>query len=158
MSAIFIDRVYYRPTGTYPTGTVNLSSGWIKIGGAYSTLEGTVLLKGAKASIEAGNTKQKGNGNNFIESEKTNCEFELANASAADYAAIRTAFINKDVDVILVDSQNPTVGYLSYRVSLYPSGILEGGNSYKVTCKAEGEQSAGSQFVPHQFVTVSGVS
>ncbi len=158
MSAIFIDRVYYRPTGTYPTGTVNLSSGWSKIPANSGALAGVILMKGAKASIEPNSPKQKGNGNNFIESEKTNCEFELAKVEAEDYAALRTAFINKDVDVILVDSQNPTVGYLSFRQSLYPAGTLEGGNSYKVTCKAEGEQSAGSQFVPHQFVTVSGVS
>lgn len=158
MSAIFIDRVYYRPTGEYPGSGADVSTGWTQIGEAGSTLTGSVLLKGTKASIEAGNTKQKGNGNNFIESEKTNCEFELANVSASDYAAIRTAFINKDVDVLLVDSQNPTVGYLNYRVSLYPSGSLEGGNSYKVTCKGEGEQSAGSPTVPHQIINVSGVS
>lgn len=158
MSAIFIDRVYYRPTGTYPTGTVNLASGWEKIPTASGAMSGVVILKGAKSSIEPGNTKQKGNGNNFIESEKTNCEFELAKVEAIDYAAIRTAFINKDVDVILVDSQNPSIGYLNYRQSLYPSGTLEGGNSYKVTCKSEGEQAAGSPYVPHQIITVSGVS
>lgn len=158
MSAIFIDRIYYRPTSTFPTGTIDVSSGWSKIPAASNALSGVVIMEKAKSSIEAGVTKKKGNGNTFIESEKTLCEFELAKVAAADYAALRTAFINNDVDVILVDSANPTVGYLNYRVSLYPSGTLEAGNSYKVVCKAEGEQSSGVTNTPHQQVTVSNVS
>lgn len=157
-AGVFIDRIYYRETGGYPSGTVNLGAGWTKIPAAAGALCGVIITDQSKSGIGPGNTRVKGNGNTFMESEKPSCEFELAGVTASDFVALRAALVNKDVDVILVDSAQPEVGYLSYRMSLYPSPQMEAGKSYSVKVSGEGHQAAGLTNIPHTPVAVSGVS
>lgn len=158
MSGVFIDRVYYRTTGTYPSGTEDLSGGWSKIPAASAALSGVIITDQSKSGIAPGNTRKKGNGNTFMESEKISVEFELAGVDATDFAELRAAFVNKEVDICLVDSANPTVGYYNHRCVLYPSPQMEAGKSYSVKVSGEGEQAAGLTNIPHLPITVSGVA
>jgi len=107
--------------------------------------------------MDPATTRKKGNGNLFVVSEKASCKFNLMRVAAADYTALRSAFINNDVDVVLVDSNNPTVGYLTHNVCLYPKATLEGGNTYAVEVSGEAERSSSITSVPHTFITVAGV-
>jgi len=158
MAGKFIDRVYYRNTSTYPTGTVNVSSGWSKIPAASNALSGVIIEEKAGAGIETATTRKKGNGNQFVVSEKATFKVQLMKVAAADYAALRAAFVNIDVDIILVDSANPTVGYLTHNICVYPKGSLEGGNTYTVEISGECERGSDISSVPHAFLTVSNVS
>lgn len=158
MGGRLIDRMYYRTTNTYPSGTVNLSSGWSKIPAGSSPLNLTIIEEKGSAGIEPGTTRKKGNGNVYVATEKATFKVVLLNVNAADYAALRTAFINKDVDIVLVDSSNPTIGYLTHNIAVYPKGNLEGGNVYSVEISGECERGSTISSIPHNIIEVSGVS
>jgi hypothetical protein len=158
MSGRFIDRLYYRNTSTYPSGTVNLSSGFSKIPAGSTPLNLVIIEEKGSAGIEPALTRKKGNGNAHVVSEKATFKVNLMGVNAADYAALRSAFINTDVDIVLVDSNNPTVGYLTHNICVYPKGTLEGGNTYSVELSGECERGSGVSSIPHNIITVSGVS
>lgn len=143
MASKFLDKIFYRtagaalsalPTvaGTYPVMTI---SGWTEIVGA--------AAEKAKLGIEPDGKSGMGDGTEYVNSEKAAVEFTIKNFTKANYDALRTAFLNNKVDVIMLDNEVRTVAYAAQNLRLYPKLDITGGEEPTVVVSGERKAGAG---------------
>jgi hypothetical protein len=150
----FFNKVYYRVAAAIITTAAK--------GGSYPdyTFSGWTLLVGgvaeAKTGIEPdGDEPIDGGATIFTSGEKSPLEISVIDFSAANYATIRSAFLNQKVDVLLVDSDQPAVGYAVHGIRLHPALDTTSGAEPKIVLKGERKYGAGVTTPPFQLVAIS---
>jgi hypothetical protein len=146
----FIDKVFYRaaaapltalPTiaGTYPTATI---SGWTEIVGE--------VAEKAKMGRDAEGKSAMGDGTEYVGSEKAPVGITVKNISVANYATLRTAFLNTKVDIFCFDNNNRAVGYAAHGIRVYPKFEMESGEEPQIVIGGERKaaSSVAGLFVP----------
>ena len=152
MASKYLDKVFYRaagaalsalPTigGTYPTMTI---SGWTEVVGA--------VAEKAKLGIDADAKSAMGDGTEMVSSEKAPVELTVKNFTKANYDALRSAFLNQKVDVIMLDNEVRTVAYAVQGVRLYPKIDVTGGEEPQIVIS--GERKAGAGITNAPFVVL----
>lgn len=146
------DRIFYRNAaalittatkgGIYPAYTI---SGWTPLVGE--------VAAGAKIGLDADVKDPMGDGTERTSGEKIPVEITVKNFSAADYATIRTAFLNKNVDVLFMDTNQPDVCYVAHGVKLYPK--LDATSGAEEMIQIAGERKCGSGLALFSPVAVS---
>ncbi|MFA7543515.1 MAG: hypothetical protein WCY84_04000 [Candidatus Cloacimonadaceae bacterium] len=117
MAAKNLDKIFYRsagatiaalPTisGTYPAATV---AGWTPLPGA--------VAEKPKLGLESEQESERGDGTTAVSSEKAVVEITIHDFSTANYAAIRSAFLNQKVDILAFDNEQRST-------ELTPSGVI----------------------------------
>jgi len=140
--AIFLDRIFYRTagapltalpsiTGTYPTATVN---GWTEIVGA--------VAEKPKMSLEPDVKSARGDGTERTDSEKAVVEITVKDFSVANYAALRSAFLNTKVDILAFDNEQRTIAYAAQGIVL--SIKLDANSGEAPMIVLSGEKKAGA--------------
>jgi len=146
------DRIFYRNAaalitaatkgGTYPAYTI---SGWIPLVGS--------VAAGAKIGLDADAKDPMGDGTELTVGEKIPVEITVKDFTAANYATIRAAFLNKNVDVLFMDTNQPDVCYAAHGVKLYPKFDGTGGAEPMIVIA--GERKCGSGLALFSPVAVS---
>ena len=127
MAVRYYDKVYIRPAGTYATSIAKTSlSSW------------TLLPTKAKVTqemtlkTEPDVTTPMGDGTDLIGSEAANAELQFVGWNAAELVSMRSALINKTVDVLVQDSRNaPDEGWAIFGIQIYPTPEI-GSNKEKI--------------------------
>lgn len=152
MASKYLDKVFYRaagaalsalPTigGTYPVMTI---SGWTEVVGA--------VAEKAKLGIDADAKSAMGDGTEMVSGEKAAVEFSVKNFTKANHDALRTAFINQKVDILMIDNEVRSVAYVAQGVRLYPKLDVVGGEEPVIT--VSGERKAGAGITNSPFVVL----
>lgn len=150
----FFNKIYYRAAGTivstltkggtYPDYTI---ANWTPLVGGIAE---------AKIGVESdGDEPQDGGATTYTSGQKTPLEITVNNFSAENYATIRAAFINIKVDVLLVDSDQPALGYAIFGTRLAPALDITGNAEPKITLKGERKYGAEVATLPFQLITIS---
>jgi len=150
---IFFNRIFYRAattpitiatTGaTYPNYTF---SGW-------SPLQGVRGV--AKIGKEPdGEEPADGGQTQLASGEQIPVEIEITGFTAAEYATIRTAFLNVKNDVMLYDADQPLLAYAIHGIRLYPTPNWESAAEPKIVLKGTRKHGAGATD-PLALVTVT---
>lgn len=152
MAKQFFDRIFYRAAGTpittatkggtFPEYTI---AGWTPLVGA--------VAEKAKIGISDDGKEVLGNGTEYVGGEKSSVDINVKNFTAANYATLRSAFLNTKVDVLFMDTEQPGTCWAAHGVILYPKIELAGGEEPVINIAGERKVSVGlAQFTP---VTVS---
>lgn len=150
----YFNKVFYRASaaiitsatkgGTYPDFTF---SGWTLLPGGMAELK-TGLDKDGEEPIDGGQAT-------YISGEKSPVEIKINNFSAANYATIRSAFLNTKMDVMLVDSDQVDVAYGTFGVRLYPKPDFVSAAEPSITLAGERKFGSGVATLPFQLIAVS---
>ncbi len=138
----FYDKVYVRAAGTQLTtiSKAALASGW------------TLLPAGVKVTqelslkTEADVTTAMGDGSDQVGSEAGSAELQLLNFTGANMSAIRSAFLNVAVDMVVYDSKADTAGYALFGAQLYPAPELASGKEQII--KLSGKKRYAADMTP----------
>jgi hypothetical protein len=150
----YFNKVFYRTASSIITTLTK--------GGSYPdwTFSGWTLLVGAQGSIKTGIEADgeegvDGGATTYISGQKNPLEIEVKNFSTADYNTIMAAFLNKKVDVLLVDSDQISFGYAVFGTRLHPKLEVVSGEEPKITLS--GDRKYGSEITtkPFQIITIS---
>jgi hypothetical protein len=154
MNKQYFKNVYYRMAaavvstltkgGSYPDYTF---SGW-------TALVGAVADK-AKLGLEADGKDPMGDGTERVSGEKIPLEIPLREFTGANYATIRSAFLNQKVDVLFLDPEQPTVAFAAFGVRAYPAINITGGEDPVITLQGERKTGAAISGTPFQIIAVS---
>ena len=150
----FFNKVYYRAAAAIITTATK--------GGTYPdyTFSGWTLLVGGMAELKTGiepdgDEPIDGGSSTYTSGEKSPVEITVNNFTAANFATIRSAFLNVKVDVLLVDSDQPDVGYAVFGVRLHPGLDTTSAAEPKIMLKGERKYGAGVTTLPFQMVAIS---
>lgn len=144
------DKVYYR-NATTPITTLAFAgstpSGW-------TALPTNALVNVAKADIDKDGTTELNDGTTYIGSDKASVEVSFINFDPADYATIRTALLNKSVDLIMIDSDNKAPAYCIWAARLYPK-LSAGEGEPSINISGDKKRSAGATTTPLTIIPVT---
>jgi len=112
----FYDKVYVRAAGTVFTtySKSSLNSSWALLPAGVKVTQELTL------KTEADVTTAMGDGSDQIGSEAGSAELQLVNFTGANFSAIRSAFLNVAVDLVVYDSKADTAGYALFGGSIIP--------------------------------------
>lgn len=134
MGVRYYDKVYIREAGTYATSIAkNTLSSWNKLP------TGAKVTQELSLKTEPDVSTAMGDGTDLVGSEAANAEMQFVGWGAEDLSRIRTALINKKVDILVTDSRNtPDEGWAIFGIQLYPTPEIGGNkeNIIRVTGKA----------------------
>lgn len=154
MAKKFFSNIYYRAAGaiastltkggSYPAYTI---AGWTALVGAQSE---------SKVSEEPdGDEAVDGGATTYTSGMKAPLEITVKDFTAANYATIRAAFMNVKVDVLLVDADQPGVGYAVFGTRLSPSTDFTSAAEPKIVLKGERKYGSSVSSAPFQLITIS---
>lgn len=150
----YFNKIYYRNANAVVTSLTK--------GGTYPdyTFTGFTSLVGGQAgatvSIEGdGEEPCEGGTTVYTSGEKAPLEITVNNFTAAEYATIRNAFLNVKVDIMLFDSDQPTVGYAVFGTRVHPSLKLVGGEEPKIVISGDRKFGSGLTTPPFQLVAIT---
>lgn len=152
MAKRFLSLIFYRAAGalitsankggSYPNYTF---SGWTQLVGA--------VADKAKIGIQDDGKDPMGDGTEKVSGEKIPVEIMIKEFTNANYATLRSAFLNIKVDILMLDPEQPSVGYVAHGLVLYPKLDTTGGEEPVITLSGERKCGAGlSLFAP---ITIS---
>jgi hypothetical protein len=123
MSVRFYDKVYARAASTEFTTIAKsvLAGGWQLIAGTMKVTQELTL------KTEPDVTTAMGDGTDNVGSEAATADLQLIDFDGTNLAAIRAAFINKPVDLVVYDSRVGNVGWALFGAQLYPTPDIGGG-------------------------------
>lgn len=144
------DIILYR-NATTPITTIAYSgstpSGW-------TPLTANAFVETSKIELDKSHTTEIADGTTYIGSDKGEVEFSIIGDIAAAYPAVRTAFINRKVDVLLIDSDAKDPAIAIFAARLYPK--LEAGDSEpKISCSGTVERSSEAVNKPVTIIKVT---
>lgn len=144
------DKVFYRNAGT-PITTIAFSgatpSGW-------TALPANALVETSKVEMDKDVSTELADGTTYVGSDKGDAEIGLVNYAAGDYATIRTAFLNKAVDLLLIDSDDKAPGYCLWGARLYPK-LTAGDGEPKIVLSGDKKRGAGAATTPLTIIAVT---
>lgn len=150
----FFSNIYYRAAGTIAT---TLTKGGTYP--AYTFANWTPLVgsqDGSKISLEDdGKTPADGGATERVSGEKVPVEITVTDFTAVNFATIRAAFKNVKVDVLLVDSDQPDVGYAVFGTRLYPKLEIPSGEEAKIVISGDRKYGSGVTTEPFQMVAIT---
>ena len=146
MGVRYFDKVYARDAGATFTTCTNASLGSWGLIPTACKVTANVSIKS-----EPDITTLMGDGTDNIGALANNVELEFVDFEA-QYGTVCTNFINKSVDVVLVDSNLPNQGYAVFGVQLFPH--LEVGTNKENTLKLSGKGRHSSK-VANRLVYIS---
>lgn len=146
MGVKYFDKVYARPAGTPFTTCTNASLAGYTLIPQVCKVTGNVSIKS-----EPDVTTLMGDGTDNIGSLANNVEVEVIDFESS-YGTLVSNFVNKSVDVVLVDSNLPNQGYAVFGVQLFPH--LEIGTNKENTLKLSGKGRHSSS-VANRLVYIS---
>lgn len=145
MAVRYYDKVHVRAAGTPVPNIVKTAlSSWGLIPGTVKITQETAL------TTEPDVTTPMGDGTDQIGSEAANAEMQLINWAPADLTAIRSALINKKVDILVYDSRQGSLGWAIFGIQIYPTPEI-GSNKediIKLTGKVRYASDAAPAMVP----------
>lgn len=154
MAKHYFNRVFYRTAaavtytavkgGSYPDYTL---TGWTPIVGGIAD-KGKVGL-GPEAKEVMGDGTERTSG------EQADVEIIVKEFTSADYSALRAALINKKVDVLFMDADQPDTCYAAFGVRVYPKIEIVGGEDPAITIAGTRKVGAGVVNTPFTPVTVT---
>lgn len=154
MATHFFNRIFYRPaaaiistatkSGDYPDFTV---TGWTPVVGG-------IADKG-KVGLDAEAKSGMGDGTERTSSEKASVEIIVKDFTAANYATLRSDLINKKMDFLYMDADQPGLCYAAFGVRVYPKIEIVGGEEPVITITGERKVGAGVVNTPFVPVTVT---
>lgn len=144
------DKVFYRASAARITtiafaGTT--PSGWTALptGAAVDT---------SKMEMDKDSTTELTDGTTYVGSDIGNAEFSFINFAKGDYATIRTALLNKQVDLLCIDSECKDPAWALWGARLYPK--LEGGEGEtRIVCSGAIKVSVCAAETPVTLVSVT---
>lgn len=144
------DKVFYR-NATTPITTIAFAgstpSGW-------TALPAGALVDMAKIDLDKDVTTELNDGSSFVGSDKGSLELSFIDFAHTDYSAIRSALLNKLVDVLLIDGENKAPGYCIWAVRLYPK-LSSGEGEPKITLSGEKKRSSSASNAPVTLIPVT---
>lgn len=116
MSVRYYDKVHFRPAGQYATSIVESTlSTWTLLPSQAKITQETSL------KTEPDVTTPMGDGTDLVGSEAATAEMQLVGWDAADLSTIRSALINKNVDLLIYDSRNTSQAWAIFNIQVYPT-------------------------------------
>lgn len=134
----FYDKVFVRAAGTILTTIAKtaLASGWSLLP------SGLKVTQDLAIKTEADVTTALSDGTDQVGSEAGSAELQLVNFSPSQMSAIRSAFLNTAVDIVLYDSKNDSAGYALWGAQLYPAPELSSGKESVIKLSGKKRYSA----------------
>jgi len=119
----FYDKVYVRAAGSILTTVAKsaLAAGWALLPAGLKVTQELTL------KTEADVSTPMGDGSDQVGSEAATAELQIVNFTGANLTAIRSAFLNVAVDLVVYDSNASSAGYALWGAQLYPAPELVGG-------------------------------
>ncbi|MDD3535366.1 MAG: hypothetical protein PHC50_04385 [Candidatus Cloacimonetes bacterium] len=153
MDVRYFKRVFYRTAGSIITTATK--------GGTYPdyTLSGWTPLPGNVVAALANPDKDKeepadGGSTDRVVSEKVLSEITVTDFDATDFATIR-GLMNQKLDIMLLDPDNPGIGFAAFGVRVYPKPEFQSAETPKIVITGERRHGADIATKPFQLVTVN---
>ncbi len=143
------DKVFYR-NATTPITTIAFSgttpAGW-------TALPASTLVTDSKTDQDKDVTSNVQDGTEYVGSDKASLEIALINFAAADYATLRTALLNNLVDILMIDSDNKSPGYVIHSIRVYPKLTSE--DEPKIIISGPKTKSSAASTTPLTLINVT---
>lgn len=144
------DKVYYRNAAARIT-TVAFSgatpSGW-------TALPATAAVDMSKMNLDKDHTTELTDGTTYVGSDIGEMEFSFLNFAKGDYATIRTALLNKLVDILMIDSECKDPAYALWGTRAYPK-LEAGDGEARILCTGQKKASVCAAAPPVTLVSVT---
>lgn len=154
MAKHYFNRIFYRTaaaitntatkTGSYPDYNV---TGWTAIPGG--------IAGQGKVGLEDEGKDEMGDGTELTSGEQANVEIVVKEFTSANYSALRTALINKKLDFLFMDADQPSLCYACFGVRAYPKIDITGGETPTITISGLRKVGAGVVNTPFRPITVT---
>ncbi len=144
------DKVYYRNAAARITTiafTGATPSGW-------TALPAGAAVDTSKMQLDKDSTTELTDGTTYVGSDQGDVDFSFINFAKGDYATIRTALLNKVVDILLIDSECKDPAYALWGTRVYPK-LEAGEGEARIVCDGQKKASVCAAAPPVTLVSVT---